>query len=376
MSKRARGSLCVAALIISGCSEKLIELLPLASVPCTGPGCEASPPPPSSSATSKPVNTAPVEFPDAGDPDDGQPETDADPPPPRMDAGGRPEAASCEQALLCAQGRSCCETRMIPGGPFEMGRGLPGPGSSDAWSLGEASELPEREVIVGAFSMDTFEVTVGRFRPFAASYRAWVDSGGLAVGSGAHPLVAASGWQAEWDDLLAQDPVGFSGCARTWTPEPGLNEDVPINCVTWYEAFAFCAWDGARLPTEAEWEFAAAGGTEDRLFAWGPEQPDPTKRPTTVVPVGAQPFPGSRFGVEDLSGNVWEWTRDSFEADWYREGGAECSNCINLENRRGKTRRGGSFASVGSESWRSANRTIADSEIRQQDTGIRCVRDL
>ena len=59
----------------------------------------------------------------------------------------------------------------------------------------------------------------------------------------------------------------------TWTDAPGDNEQLPMNCVGFYEAFAFCLWDGGRLPTEAEWESVAAGGEENRLYPWGSTAP-------------------------------------------------------------------------------------------------------
>lgn len=55
----------------------------------------------------------------------------------------------------------------------------------------------------------------------------------------------------------------------TWTDNPGAQENFPMACVEWPTAYAFCLWDGGRLPTEAEWEFAAAGGDQNRLYPWG-----------------------------------------------------------------------------------------------------------
>src|SRR5207245_2315251 len=83
------------------------------------------------------------------------------------------------------------------------------------------------------------------------------DPGWDPGGSGSMPATSA--------DL--QKDLGCSSYA-TWTSVPASNETTPINCVSWYVAFAFCSWDGGRLPTEAEWNFASAGGTLQRAYPW------------------------------------------------------------------------------------------------------------
>ncbi len=122
---------------------------------------------------------------------------------------------------------------------------------------------------VSDFRLDRYEVTVARFRRFAAAYSpALVPSGG-----GRDPNDPSDlGWDPAWNALLPADAHALTeglkcdAFLQTWTDEPDANELNPINCVTWYEAFAFCAWDGARLPTEAEWNFAASGGNEQRVY--------------------------------------------------------------------------------------------------------------
>src|SRR5206468_1762189 len=130
-----------------------------------------------------------------------------------------------------------------------------------------------------------------------------------------------------------------------WTPSPGANENRPMNCVNWYEAYAFCIWDGGFLPSEAEWNYAAAGGNEQRAYPW--------LNPATSTAIDCtranySPSPGNycyflsaghgstndvgsesrlgdgKYGQADLTGNVWEWT-----LDWWYDGSypSTCNDC-------------------------------------------------
>jgi formylglycine-generating enzyme len=157
---------------------------------------------------------------------------------------------------ICGSGGSkpCCAITTVPGGSYNR--------SNDA----------RYPATVSSFRLDRFEV-VGRFRKFVAAYPGSKPK----AGDGAHPLIAGSGWDAAWDANLPADKptlVALSKCDssfQTWTDAPGANENLPMNCMSWYEALSFCAWDGGRLPTEAEWNDAAAGGSEQRVCPWGPE---------------------------------------------------------------------------------------------------------
>jgi formylglycine-generating enzyme required for sulfatase activity len=150
----------------------------------------------------------------------------------------------------------------------------------------------------------------------------------------------------------------------TWTDSPGdtLGENTPVNWVTYVEAQAFCLWDGGRLPTEDEWEYVAAGGSEERHFPWGNvvptdctranwsgSQPDNTYHPSCPgkpLPVGTRLLGVGRWGHHDLAGNVWEVT---FGAEGIGRGGSFASSVAHV-------------------------RTISRLTHGGPDTGFRCAR--
>jgi formylglycine-generating enzyme required for sulfatase activity len=328
---------------------------------------------------------------DSGTPDADAGGTDADAdapplePPPPGEVCPFWSPPSCAGGLTCA-GRDCCESRSVPGGVVAMG---------DPSALGAT---PEHDVTVNSLCVDTFEVTVGRFRKFVESYDL------PEAGAGAHPSASASGWNPAWNMLMPADEGQLRSallCSkehRTWTDTEGTAEDLPMNCVTWHEAFAFCAWDGGRLASEAEWEYVAAADGQDRLFPWGTAEPnaslanycssisgtgldclDDTVQPR---PVGMAADGVSLWGQLDLAGNVWEWNMDWFSQAFYQ---GFCTNCVNY-NAPGATcafalltdarvARGGAY-SYGRDQLRSFARGCNIPAYRGDDVGFRCVRDL
>jgi formylglycine-generating enzyme required for sulfatase activity len=234
-------------------------------------------------------------------------------------------ARSCAAGPSCGpagEAVSCCEARLVPGGSAGGVRQGCSPVNLDAESPAycHSHDWPEHEATVSDVWLDTFEVTVSRFRAFVAAYDAWRAAGNPAPGDGAVRGVEGSGWRAEFDPQLApsaealrRDMLNAGGEAGPTWAESG-RDDLPINNVFWFEALAFCIWDNGRLPTDAEWEYAAAGGPEGRSFPWGPTPPEPD---VTVAPRGALPRPvgeraagRGRWGHHDLAGNVNEWTYD------------------------------------------------------------------
>jgi len=197
---------------------------------------------------------------------------------------------------------------------------------------------PAFPATVSSFDLGLFEVTVGRFRAFVEAYPGSKPK----PGDGAHPLIPDSGWQGEWEgrlpatqsELLANlvaDGVGES--CNMWSDSPGSHEDAPMGCVTWYEAFAFCAWDGGRLPTLAEWQFAYAGGDEQRSYPWGFEAYDETRavygdaEEGALIPVGSKPAGRSRWGQFDLGGSRTELLAD-FVGEDSRDLPTPCVDCV------------------------------------------------
>ncbi len=198
-----------------------------------------------------------------------------------------------------------------------------------------SAEPLQTSVSVGAFLMDANEVTVARFR------RYWLA--GRPVPVGAIPYPAGS---IAWSGAVTE-PLSTLGC--NWSAAPGARETHPINCVTWATALAFCVWDGGRLPTEAEWEFAArarpaAALSVPRRFPWGDEEPQgsptlPCDRAQWAQCVGDDGGATKRVGsfaatagLFDVAGNVYEWAADVYRdySDTGCWGGASRTNPLCL----------------------------------------------
>jgi formylglycine-generating enzyme required for sulfatase activity len=200
---------------------------------------------------------------------------------------------------------------------------------------------------VSGFRLDKYEVTVGRFRQFVSAVVAgWLPAEGsgkhahLNNGQGLANSSSSGGYETGWETLWGNLPAALQDWTpylqnqpSTWTSSVGANENAPLSDVTWYAAYAFCIWDGGFLPSEAEWNYAASGGAEQRVYPWS-SPPDSTALDCTyahfggcadsttvlspMLSVGAAPnVVGSespkgdgKWGQADLAGNVYEWTLD------------------------------------------------------------------
>jgi len=305
------------------------------------------------------------------------------------------EPLSCSRLpATCGQegNESCCTSLLVPGGTYNR------------------SNDPNAPATIGDFMLDRFEITVGRFRAFLDAGLGKDGDPFPVAGSGAHPRISGSGWQPQFAEYLAGSEAELRSrlaCSpyTTWTDQVGDNDLRPINCLSWYEAFVFCAWDGGRLPTEAEWNYAAAGGAQQREYPWSvpsfsvvlddshasyAEGADcvgdgrPGCSVTDVVPVGAKPAGNGRWGHADLAGNVAEWVLDS-PYDAYR---VPCIDCANLDYppdplgqsggpRPAREIRGGSFLDS-PQQLRTAQRNLGTQgrfETPNAVQGARCARD-
>ncbi|MEU8324329.1 formylglycine-generating enzyme family protein [Nonomuraea sp. NPDC048881] len=218
----------------------------------------------------------------------------------------------------------------LPGGSFLMGdahgEGYPADG-----------ETPVHEVRLEPFRVDVTAVTVEMFAAFVSDtgYRTEAERAGA---SSVFRLALA----ASRHDVLGIDPAvpwWVVVCGADWRhpfgPLSRAEPDHPVVHVSWDDAAAYCAWAGRRLPTEAEWEYAARGGLAGQRFAWGEElnpggawmcniwqgrfPSDNTAEDGWLATAPVRSYPPNGFGLYEMTGNVWEWCADWFGATYYEE---------------------------------------------------------
>lgn len=281
-------------------------------------------------------DTPPAPTGSAVSPGPGPEEVPTTPPPPMP-----PPLSACGPLRLEADAGAHGAEVCLPGGLFNMGADAPNLGS------GFADHTPAHPVELSPFVLDAFEVTVER-------YTACVT------------------------DQACPSPRTGPGC--TYAPDEPATSDLPVTCVTWDQAAQFCAWDGGRrLPTEAEWEFAARSG-EERFYPWGDEfdcakavlGAGTTCRSLSALgplAVGSAPLGATVHGIFDMTGNAPEWT-----ADWLGSYPSELStDPKGPKSGANRVLRGGSWRNQ-VESGFTYARSPADPKSTG-NWGFRCARD-
>jgi formylglycine-generating enzyme required for sulfatase activity len=194
---------------------------------------------------------------------------------------------------------------------------------------------------------------------------------------------ADTGWRETYplpatvEDLKAQ----LMCTGSTWTDAPIGKEQLPANCVNFFVAYAFCIWDGGRLPTEAEWNRAAAGGNEHRVYPWSVPPGSTAITPDHAAfdladplppAVGLKPLGSGRWGHADLAGSLDEWTLDFFIEPYES---TQCDDCLVTTGSVFRSIRGGSFDDPEDYLFVSKRLNLNENEPRYY-LGFRCVRDL
>lgn len=258
---------------------------------------------------------------------------------------------------------------LLRGGSFEMGTddGMP-------------FEAPVHRVTVKPFWIDEHEVTVGEFAKFveATGYKTEAEKFGWSVvfnmDSGEWTRVDGANWRG---------PEGGNAEAPS---------DEPVVQVSWNDANVYAKWAGKRLPTEAEWEFAARGGLVGKKYAWGDEL-RPGGKPVANWWQGVFPekntgedgfvkrarvksFPPNGYGLYETGGNVWEWCSDWYSEDYYQSSPHDDPKGPSSGEER--VIRGGSWMCAENfcTNYRVAARSHSSPDTGLNNLGFRCVKDI
>ena len=240
---------------------------------------------------------------------------------------------------------------LIFGGEFEMG------------SNNTPSEHPIHTVHLDAFYMDQYEVTNTQYKAF---------------------VLANSEWQKERIDRRFHEGAYL----EDWegNNHPDGKEEHPVTWVSWHAAMAYATWAGKRLPTEAEWEYAAHGGFANQNYPWGTSidvsRANYNGNVGDTTAVGT--YPANNYGLYDMAGNVWEWCLDEYQSNFYSNSAHRnpIAGAPRIQDMTGdfknvhtpRVLRGGSFVTE-RQSVEVSTRAESPPRYTDFDLGFRCVKD-
>ena len=302
----------------------------------------------------------------------------------------------CESKIPAMQGpvsptrSSCFHMVRLDGGPFLMG-------SESAEAFPADGEGPVREVTLDPFYIDRTPVTNLAFAEFVrkTGYRTEAELFGWSFVFQGH--IAPEDYARLVEDTVLAAPwwckIGGADWRHPEGPDSNIDTrgDYPVVHVSWNDAAAFAQWAGKRLPTEAEWEYAARGGLEQKLYPWGDELtpggrhmcniwqgefPDhDTAEDGYSAPAPANGFPPNGYGLSTITGNVWEWCADWFDATFHRT--ATRVNPTGPAMGSAKVMKGGSYLCHASycNRYRVAARTSNTPDSSTTNIGFRCIKD-
>ncbi|MGM8361945.1 formylglycine-generating enzyme family protein [Flavobacterium sp. ARAG 55.4] len=301
----------------------------------------------------------------------------------------------------------------IIGGKFFMG-------APD--NRGRQDEYPQHAVIVSSFYMDKTEVTNAEFAEFVKA-TGYITTAEKAPVWEELKKQLPEGTPKPADSLLiaaslvfkpTSGPVPLNNASVWWKWKKGANwkhpfgqnssikgmENYPVVQISWEDANAYAKWAGKRLPTEAEWEYAARGGLKNEPYPWGKEEPyygkpkantwdgsfpyKNTKKDHYAGLAPVKSYAPNNFGLFDMAGNVWEWCSDNYRNDYYKKNstailnnptGPKDSYDPNQPRTALKVIRGGSFMCNEKycSGYRASSRMMSSPDTGLQNTGFRCV---
>lgn len=209
---------------------------------------------------------------------------------------------------------------------------------------GQVDERPQRAVSLSAYEIDQYEITVRQYKDFVteSQHQTSAEADGK-------PITAT--WR------LDDEPARW---------------DHPVRYVSWWDADSYCRWLGKRLPTEAEWEYAARG-SDLRRYPWGSDFDSQRVPQGDTAPVGFYTNGASPFGLYDMSGNVWEWTEDWYDPTAYAASGVRDPRAEKVTDQ--KAIRGGGYNSS-PDDQRVTRRIRNFPTTYHADVGFRCVKGI